>query len=111
VSNRREVTPETCPELDRSPFPCLVCGRVLCNVVSVEQSQNQPYEACAFNSHGHYGCTVMDSFDGEKLEINVCDECLLAAQKLGRVGYWAGLPKRKLEPWTERFDDAAPAQS
>lgn len=97
--NRKEITPETHPDLDRSPLPCIMCGRPLCNVVSTKQSQNQPYEACSFTGRGHYGCATFDSLDGAKLEINICDDCLLAAQKAGRVGYWPAIPKRKLVPW------------
>jgi hypothetical protein len=93
------VNPQTNPELDKSPFPCIICGREFSNVVSTEQCPNQPYEACTFNARGHYGCTVFDEFDGAQLEINVCDECLKAARTKGHVGYWPGHPKRKLTAW------------
>lgn len=100
-----KVTPQTNPELEKSPFPCLVCGREFCNVVSIEQCPNQPYEAATFNSSGHYGCTVFDSFTSAKLEINICDECLIVAQKQGRIGFWPAHPKRKLIPWTNECDE------
>lgn len=94
-----KITPATHPDLDKAPLPCIVCGRTLCNVVSTEQCPNQPYEACTFNAHGHYGCTVFDEFDGARLEINVCDDCLVKARDVGRVGYWPGHPKRHLKKW------------
>lgn len=99
------VTPETHPDLEKSPFPCLVCGRVFCNVVSTRQAPNQPYEAATFNSHGHYGCTVFDSMNSARLEINVCDDCLTSAQAQGRVGFWPPHPKRRLVPWTDDCDE------
>lgn len=98
------VTPETHPDLEKCPFPCIVCGRVFCNVVSTEQAPNQPYDACSFYSNGHYGCTVFDPLDSSKLEINVCDECLRAARDRGHVGYWPSHPKRKLVPWTSEHE-------
>lgn len=94
-----DVNPQTHPDLEKSPFPCLVCGREFCNVVSTEQSPNQPYEAASFTSPGHYGCTVFDEWDGAKLVINVCDKCLTEARARGHVGYWPGYPKRTLTPW------------
>jgi hypothetical protein len=97
-----KVTPETHPELETSPFPCIVCGRVLCNVLPRDITTNQPYEAATFTSHGHYGCTVFDDFDGATLEINVCDGCLTAARNRGHVGYRPGIPRRALAPWTDQ---------
>jgi hypothetical protein len=44
----------------------------------------------------HYGSTVFDEIDGAKLEVNICDDCLKAAQQRGIIGYWPGLPRRKL---------------
>lgn len=96
-----DVNPITHPELDTSPFPCIVCARPFSNVVSTQSCPNQPYEGATFNSHGQYGCTVFDEIDGSKLEINICDDCLKAARDRGYVGYWPGHPKRKLSKWTE----------
>jgi hypothetical protein len=48
-----------------------------------EHEYNQPYDGTTFISHGQYGSTVWDPFDGSYIEINVCDDCLqqLAADK------------------------------
>ena len=97
-----KITPETHPDLDTAPFPCLVCGRVLCNVSPKESVPNQPYDAATFTSGGHYGCTVFDEFDGAKLAINVCDDCLKAARERGHIGYWPGFPRRALVTWTDQ---------
>lgn len=96
------VNPDTHPELDKCPFPCIVCGRDFCNVVSVESCANQPYEGAVFTSHGNYGCTVFDEIDGAKLEVNVCDDCLKEARNRGHVGYWPGVPRRVLVKWTDQ---------
>lgn len=93
------ITPATRPDLDLSPFPCICCGRVLCNVVSVEQCPNQPYDAATFDSNGHYGTSMFDPMDSSRIEINVCDDCLKAAKERGHVGYWPPNPKRKLRKW------------
>lgn len=55
-------------------LPCIACGRELQNVTG--DSENQPYNGTAFESHGHYGSTIFDPMDGHFLEINICDACL-----------------------------------
>jgi hypothetical protein len=55
--------------------PCIVCNKKLRNVLV--DAENQPYQGTAFQTHGHYGSTVFDPMDGQYLEINVCDECLM----------------------------------
>jgi hypothetical protein len=55
-------------------LPCVVCGVVKHNVD--QDAINQPYEATAFITHGHYGSTAFDPMDGSYLEINICDECI-----------------------------------
>jgi hypothetical protein len=57
-----------------APLPCFGCGIILLN--AFEESENQPQEATAFRTYGHYGSTFWDSFDGEEIVINICDECL-----------------------------------
>ena len=57
-------------------LPCFVCGTELTNVC--EEQQNQPYAGTEFRTYGHYGSTFWDSFDGEELVLNVCDDCLRA---------------------------------
>ncbi|QNJ56918.1 hypothetical protein SEA_REINDEER_127 [Mycobacterium phage Reindeer] len=54
--------------------PCFTCGTTLKNVS--EELDNQPYEGTEFITCGHYGSTFWDSFDGEELVINICDDCL-----------------------------------
>lgn len=52
-----------------------------------EEAVNQPYGATTFHSYGHYGSTVFDPppTGGRRLEINICDSCLVIAQL--RVAY------------------------
>lgn len=69
--------------MGRMAQPCVVCGKELFNVF--EDCENQPEAGLAFVSHGHYGCTVFDPMDGQKLELNICDDCLVKARDQGRV--------------------------
>jgi hypothetical protein len=55
---------------------CFVCGSSLVNVD--EASENQPSGGTEFRTYGHYGSTFWDSFAGEEVVLNVCDECLRA---------------------------------
>lgn len=60
-------------------LPCIVCDKPLESAfgkldVGVE---NQPYDATAFTTHGHYGSTAFDC-DGGHLEINICTPCLVS---------------------------------
>lgn len=64
-------------------LPCIVCGRALKNVW--QDADNQPSDAVAFTSPGHYGSTVFDPMDGSFLEFNICDFCLVRAGEQGRV--------------------------
>lgn len=57
-------------------LPCFKCGKTLQNVSA--DLENQPYEGTEFRTYGHYGSTFWDSFDGEELVLNICDECLRA---------------------------------
>lgn len=56
-------------------LPCIVCGATLENVWP--ESDNQPSDGTAFSSYGHYGSTFFDPIDGQQIEINVCDPCLV----------------------------------
>lgn len=84
---------------------CIACGKPLVNVT--EDSINQPYVGTSFSSHGHYGSTVWDPMDGELLEINVCDTCLLRAGEADRVLRYRPAQKtaRYLAPVPWREDD------
>ncbi len=55
-------------------LPCISCGKKLSNAWG--DADNQPSEGTEFRSYGHYGSTFWDSFEGEEIVINVCDECL-----------------------------------
>ncbi len=66
-------------------LPCIACGAAL-RPVTVPMEVNQPYGGVAFTSPGHYGSRVWDDILGSSvLEINICDECLLAAGKRSAV--------------------------
>jgi hypothetical protein len=102
-----------------SSLPCIVCSKTLSNVF--EDVENQPNDGLTFMSHGQYGSTEFDPMDGTYIEINVCDECLVAAREKGNVlhgrnrrlvlseGCVVGFEHvdRGLFPWTgeENFDD------
>lgn len=58
-------------------MPCIVCDRQLVN--AVHGARNQPSEGVNFHTHGHYGSGVFDPMiSTEAIEVNVCDQCLLA---------------------------------
>jgi hypothetical protein len=63
-------------------LPCIICGVTLSN--AFEGSINPPEEGTEFRTFGHYGSTFWDSFGGEEIAINICDECLGKHQ--GRIG-------------------------
>lgn len=57
-------------------LPCFCCGKTLASVLPPDDDSNQPSEATAFQTGGHYGSGVFDEMDGTRLELNVCDDCL-----------------------------------
>jgi hypothetical protein len=64
-------------------LPCIICGTTLTNAFG--DSVNQPSEGTEFQTYGHYGSTVWDSFGGEEIAINICDECLRTrTDRIGR---------------------------
>lgn len=68
---------------EKAMLPCFVCGVELDNVS--HDSTNQPYDGTEFQTYGHYGSTFWDSFGGEQLIVNICDDCLRAhTERLGR---------------------------
>lgn len=38
--------------------------------------ENQPYKGTVFVATGQYGSTAWDPFNGDWLELNICDDCL-----------------------------------
>ncbi|MEE3755211.1 hypothetical protein [Mycobacterium intracellulare] len=97
-------------------LPCFKCGMTLVNALA--ESDNQPHEGTEFRTYGHYGSTFWDSFHGEELVLNICDNCLrehadrLAQHKrflpvtspaVGMVGrQWM---ERPMVPYTGNTDD------
>jgi hypothetical protein len=63
--------------------PCIVCGAALRN--SLPDVDNQPDGGIVATSHGNYGSTAFDPMNGEFVEFNVCDACLVRAGEQGRV--------------------------
>lgn len=64
-------------------LPCIVCSQTLMNVN--RHVTNQPHGGTTFYSHGHFGSTVFDPFDGTYLEVNLCDRCLELGAERGHV--------------------------
>lgn len=56
-------------------LPCVRCDVRLSNVMG--DCDNQPIDGTAFTSGGHYGSTFFDPMDGQQIEINICDPCLV----------------------------------
>jgi hypothetical protein len=85
---------------------------------AVPDVDNQPSEGAEFRTYGHYGSTFWDSFNGEELVLNICDECLrlhtsrlaqhkrfrpVIAPRMGMVGkHWVDRP---MVPYTGNPDD------
>ena len=97
-------------------LPCFACGKVLPN--AFPEADNQPWGGTEFRTQGHYGSTFWDSFDGEDLVLNVCDDCLRAhTARLGQqkaflpvccagLSGFGGLPvDRPLLAYTGHRDD------
>lgn len=68
------------------PVPCIVCDKMLKEALI--DSNNQPYKATTFITHGHYGSTFFDPMDSSYLEINVCDECLEKAKSEKKIVHY-----------------------
>lgn len=97
-------------------LPCFKCGKTLLNALA--DQDNQPQEGTEFRTYGHYGSTFWDSFDGEELVLNICDDCLrghtdrlaqhkryrpITAPRVGMVGkHWVDRP---MVPYTGNSDD------
>lgn len=80
-------------------LPCIVCKTALSNI---DETGNQPSGGLAFTTPGHYGTTLFDPMDGNLLEINICDPCLLEAGEGGRVFTTARAKSpRKYTKWTK----------
>ena len=64
-------------------LPCIVCGKELKNIS--DDVDNQPEDGLAITTLGTYGSTVFDPMDGNFLEFNICDQCIVNAGEQGRV--------------------------
>lgn len=69
----------------RDLAPCIICGKELESVNPSAKWLEQPVHATSFASGGHYGSGVFDSMSRDYIQINICDEDLMAAAKAGRV--------------------------
>lgn len=104
--------------MSREAFlPCFKCGKALMNAFI--ESDNQPSEGTEFRTYGHYGSTFWDSFDGEELVLNVCDDCLQAHKERlaqhkrnlpirsgGMVGLGCQWVDRPMVAYTGNHDDS-----
>lgn len=61
------------------PLPCLLCRKELESIV---KPGPQPAGAVMFTSPGTFGSGVFDDIDGSRLQINICDECLISNHDL-----------------------------
>ena len=90
-------TSQTPDEHDLHPaVPCLVCGRAMSN--AFPGSRNQPDGGLAFVSYGHYGSTAFDPMTGDRLDISVCDPCVVSAARSGRVSHATPGPAGPVRP-------------
>lgn len=69
--------------MSQNALPCIVCGSVLTNVEP--HVENQPDGGLTCITYGQYGSTVFVPMNGEFLEFNVCDPCMVKAGERGRV--------------------------
>jgi hypothetical protein len=81
---------------DLRRIPCIVCNVELNNI---NPPDIQPNGGLEFTSGGHYGSTVFDPMNGEKLSIVVCDECVENAQQDDRV-FHSDCPQARTRSWT-----------
>lgn len=82
-------------------LPCFKCSEDL-RPVFEGSGVNQPYKGVCFFTHGQYGSTVFDEMDGSKLEINICDRCLIKGR--ADVLHLQGAPGRKWKAWKPDVD-------
>jgi hypothetical protein len=59
---------------------CIICEKELESSVGFTNDmdfQDPPSKATCFSSSGNFGSAVFDPMDGTRIEISVCDDCLL----------------------------------
>lgn len=70
---------------------CIRCEKPMNNILDGFDARAglkkgyQPTNGLAFYTQGHYGSTYFDPMNDSYLEVCVCDECVEAAEKAGRV--------------------------
>lgn len=88
-------------------LPCFKCGKAIKGCIGDGRAGDPPNDAVAFIAHGNYGSTIYDCLPhkrGAFLEINICDECLLASAAISERRYNADRPARErteiiCDPW------------
>lgn len=68
---------------------CIKCEKNLENILAdipLREGQ-QPVGGLAFMTTGHYGSSFFDPMDGTYIEVSICDECLIDADKRGCIFY------------------------
>lgn len=89
------------------PLPCIACGTQLDSAANDPSFDHVPYAGTMFSTGGHYGSTAFDSFDGHRLQIVVCDDCL-RGHAAARVRIVA--PDGAMKPWDGHSDgESGPA--
>lgn len=77
----------------QKPRPCFKCDKpILAMDEDNEEWFTWPDDAASFSTSGHYGCTVIDSIDGdEEINILVCDYCIrFNADRVLEYSLWEG---------------------
>jgi hypothetical protein len=86
------------------PAPCIACGKELDSAANDPAFDHVPYAGTMFHTGGHYGSTLFDSFDGFRLQIVVCDDCLRGhVERIRLVD-----PKGAMTPWDGETDGYVP---
>lgn len=77
--------------MTKNPLPCLICGKELDHIWGDEDVErygylsNQPHDATAFDTNGHYGSTMFDPMNRyEHWELVICKECF-TPERLART--------------------------
>jgi len=86
-------------------IPCIVCKTPLQNLEYESQNGSNvevhPMYGLHFTSYGHYGSTIFDPMGtGEKLDVAICDKCIMANLDIVR-----GTGRESLEVLKDLFAD------
>jgi hypothetical protein len=68
----------------KTTVPCFKCGTEMQRVWDGGY-ELQPSDGLHFDTTGAYGSTAFDPMDGSSLNIIICDECIVAGAREGRV--------------------------